>query len=210
MIKRTERQTINATAHPYTFQRKRIYWGEKLTRNVLVASLLLCALVGTRNIAISPEMPVLTAVQNAVESEWDENLGRLVYVNSSLSDAIAVFSSNRSVHLPNPCSGKVIGTYAASTPYILYQNAGPIVAVADGEVLSRTNSAEDTYSVRIRSANGIEYLYHGLKSCIVYEGDSIVAGVSIGDCADGELCFEMRKNGSNIDPSAYFVSAQRQ
>ena len=184
--------------------------GEKLMRNVLVAALLLCCVVSARDIAVSPDKTVLDVLQSAVESEWDENLGRLVYVNGALSDAIAVFSDNRQSALYSPCNGEAIGMFTQDTPYIVYEKAGKVFAAAGGEVLSVSSVNESVYSVRIQSDNGVECLYHGLRQCSVSEGDAVAANAVIGSCGEERLCFEMRRYGAAVDASAMLMQRSKE
>jgi len=211
MIKRTNTkfEPKKSAASPQGVTTPKVFWGEKLTKNVLMAALLLCCLISARDIAVSPETTILASVQNAVKSEWDENLGRLIYVNSAMSDAIAVFSSPKTPRLSAPSTGKVVSVYSYEAPYLVYQNGGAVTAVAAGEVMSSVKT-EYGYAVRIFSEDGIEYLYHGLKECFVKEGDHVPIGALLGDCKEERLYFEMRKNGASIDPSAYVISAQVQ
>jgi len=190
---------------------KKVPFAEKLTRNVLVAALLLCCVVGARDLSLAPDQTVLDVLQNAVESEWDDNLGRLVYVNSTLSDAIAVFSSSRQTSLYQPSNGEVIDVFSPSAPYIVYHNAGTVYAAADGEVLSVTpDNNGQSYTIRIFSNQAFECLYYGLQSCNVHEGDVIEALSVIGECGDQALYFEVRQNGAALDASPFFIPRQAQ
>lgn len=65
---------------------------EYLTRNMAVATLILLTVVGIRTAATPGGESLLTSLQNAVQSEWDENLGRLSYVSRSIGESVQVFS----------------------------------------------------------------------------------------------------------------------
>lgn len=185
--------------------------GEKLTRNVLVAALLLCCVVGARDMALPGEQSVIDVLQTAVRSEWDENLGRLVYVNGTVSDAIAVFSSAQQPSLYPPSKGKVSDIFSKDSPYIMYADAGSVYAAAGGEVLSITKNADnDTCCIRILSKDAIECLYYGLRSCQVSEGEEVQAMTVLGDCMTGTLTFEVRRRGEAVDASAMFLQQKKE
>ena len=187
MIKRC---TAAPEAKPVVQKKSRVAFGEKLTRNALVASFLLACVVGARDVMLSPEKNVLSVLQNAVESEWDENLGRLVYANSTLSQAITVFS--------------------AQNQQSLYQPTQSILSAAACEITGISYTPELGYTVRAYCDNALECLYSGLSACFVSEGDVLPALAQIGSCAENELVFEVRKNGTPVDASILFIPQQVQ
>ena len=207
MIKRC---TAAPEAKPVVQKKSRIAFGEKLTRNVLVASLLLACVVGARDVMLSPEKNVLSVLQNAVESEWDENLGRLVYANSTLSQAITVFSAQNQQSLYQPCSSQVADVFSDASPYIVYQPAQSVLSAAACEITGVSYTPELGYTVRAYCDNALECLYSGLSACFVSEGDVLPALAQIGSCAENELVFEVRQNGTPVDASVLFIPQQVQ
>lgn len=210
LVKRYQADTIEKESVVPT-QKNRPLIGEKLTRNVLFAALTLACVVSARDMALSPEQNILSVLQNAVESEWDENLGRLVYASSTLSDAIAVFSPGNTAQLYQPCTSQVADVFSSDSPYIVYQPAEAIYAAAACEVTSITRAGDDQlYTIRTYCDNGLECLYFGLSSCFVAEGDILPARAEIGACKENSLIFEVRKNGASVDASSMFISQQVQ
>lgn len=186
--------------------------GEKLTRNVLIATFALACVVSARDLALSPDKSVLSVLQSAVESEWDENLGRLVYASNTLTEAIAVFSpAGSSPQLYQPCFSQVADVFTDDTPYIVYQPSQAVYSAASCEVVSVSCTGDDAlYTIRTYCDNGLECLYFGLSSCLVSEGDVLPAQAEIGACTENSLIFEVRKNGASIDASSMFISQQVQ
>ena len=207
MIKRC---TAAPEAKPVVQKKSRIAFGEKLTRNALVASFLLACVVGARDVMLSPEKNVLSVLQNAVESEWDENLGRLVYANSTLSQAITVFSAQNQQSLYQPCTSLVADVFSDASPYIVYQPTQSILSAAACEITGVSYTPELGYTVRTYCDNALECLYSGLSACFVSEGDVLPALAQIGSCAENELVFEVRKNGTPVDASILFIPQQVQ
>lgn len=190
----------------------RAVFGERLTRNVLVAAFALACVVSAKDMALSPDKNVLAVLQSAVESEWDENLGRLVYANSTLSEAISVFSpASSTLQLHQPCTSEVADVFTSAAPYIIYQPSQSVFAAAACEVTSVTRSGDESlYTVRTYCDNGLECLYFGLSSCFVEEGDDLPALTEIGSCGENQLIFEVRKNGEPLDASSLFLPGQVQ
>ena len=211
LVKRCQTDT-NKKESTVSVPENRPLIGEKLTRNVLIAALTLACVVGMRDMALSPEQSVLSVLQSAVESEWDENLGRLVYANSTLSEAIAVFSpSNSTTQLYQPCSSQVADVFSDDSPYIVYHPAETVRTAAACEVTGITRTGnEQLYTIRTYCENGLECLYFGLTSCFVTEGDILPAQAEIGACKENSLIFEVRKNGASVDASSMIVSQQVQ
>lgn len=209
LVKRCQAETPECIAAQ---KKNRPLLGEKLTRNVLIATFALACVVSARDMALSPDKNVLSVLQSAVESEWDENLGRLVYAGNTLTDAIAVFSpAANTPQLYQPCFSPVADVFTDDTPYIVYQPAESVYAAAACEVISISRAGdENLYTVRTYCDNGLECLYFGLSSCFVAEGDILPARAQIGACTDHSLVFEVRKNGAFIDASSMFVSRQVQ
>ncbi|MBR5231900.1 MAG: hypothetical protein IKW00_06605 [Clostridia bacterium] len=211
MIKRCNEEYVNTQRNELQKKSSGGSFGEKLTRNVLIASLALCCIVSARNIHVSQDKNVLRVLQTAVESEWDDNLGRLVYANSTLSEAISVFANSSSSALYQPCLSQVADVFTSDAPYITYHAADSVYTAAACEITSVSYHPEtQTYSLRAHCENGLDCLYSGLTSCFAAEGDPLPARAQIGICKDQKLIFEVRRNGASVDASEYFVSEQVQ
>ena len=97
---------------------------EYLTRNMAVATLILLTVVGIRTAAMPGGESLLASLQNAVQSEWDENLGRLSYVSRSIGESVQVFSGQTgAVELISPTSAQPANAFSAGEPYLRYSDA---------------------------------------------------------------------------------------
>lgn len=210
LIKRCSKES--PAADKATDFKPRSVFGERLTRNVLAATFALACIVSAKDMLVAPDKTVLSVMQNAVESEWDETLGRLVYAGNSLSGALHVFSPvNNAPQLHQPSTADVADVFSDASPYIVYQPSETVCAAASCEVTSVTLSSSGTrYSVRTHCDNGLECLYFGLSSCFVSEGDVLPACAEIGSCHNNQLIFEVRKDGVSIDASDMFFTRQVQ
>ncbi len=180
-------------------------FGEKLMRNIFIGTLLLCGVIGVREATLNTGSNALKVMQNAIESEWDENVGKLTYVSSSLAQSIQVFGNNaQQLHtLQSPTSAQTVQAWSVAEPYHIYENAGDIYAVASGEVMSIAHTDGDQYIVRILHDNGLDCMYYGLDSCLVHEGDAVEASSLLGVSASGEFAFQARQNGKVVDCTPY-------
>lgn len=173
--------------------------GEKLTRNAAIATLLLLTVVALR--ASGPNgKNVLQVLQDTVESQWDQNVGKLTYVSNTLADSIQVFGRNGSSlqQLISPVSAQAIQAWADETPYMLYENAGNVFAAAPGEVTQIAHDNNSEYIIRLSHSGGLNTLYYGLHECMVEEGDPVNANTLLG-VSGNSFAFEVQKNGKSVN-----------
>lgn len=169
-----------------------------------MATLVLLTVVGVREAAAPGGSTVLEAVQTSIESEWDENVGKLTYVGNMLTESVQVFGkSSRDDHLVSPVKAEAVQTFSANAPYLLYENAGDVFAAASGEVLSLSHDDASRYTLRILHDNGLECLYYGLDSCVVQEGDLVDTSTLLGMSSGSAFAFEVRRSGKAIDAGAF-------
>lgn len=172
---------------------------EKLTRNVAIATAVLLGVVVLRDTSAHGGDLVQT-VKNIVESEWDQNVGRLTYVSSSLADSIQVFGS-RQPELTCPVWGAAALTASQVGTALRYDQAGTVYAAAAGEVTQIVHDDEDRYIVLVYHQDGITTLYYGLDSCAVQEGDPVTADTRLGVSSQA-FAFEAQKYGRTMDVAA--------
>ena len=181
--------------------------GERLTRNAVIATLALLTVIGVRE-AVPQGGNIVQAMQNAVQSEWDQNVGRLTYVNSSIADAIQVFSgSARQEQLMCPVVAQAVQAWSADAPYLLYENAGNVFAAADGEVSQIAHDDASEYIVRLTHADGLNTVYYGLSTCFVAEGDPVRSDTLLG-VSGAAFAFEVTQNGRAKNVSDQLLSRE--
>lgn len=183
---------------------KKALIGEKLTRNIAIATLALLCVVSAKDVYVG-DKTALQAVQGALQGEWDQNVGKLTYVSNFLSDSMQVFGTPSGLTaLTSPVTAKAAQVFSQGAPYLVFEGAQAVFAAADGEVMSVAHTDDETYVVRVRHDDRTETLYYGLNSCLVAEGAEVNAGTRLGDIAKGgELAFEARLDGLPVDASAY-------
>lgn len=179
-------------------------FGERLARNLGLAGMILLAVTAVRNAKLPEGQTVLSAVQDMVEGDWDETLGKISFVSNMIPDSVSVFfQSDFSEPLSAPCSGLMTHGYTADEPYLCYQSGdGKVYAAAVGQVMSVAHGIDEERIVRIRHENGLETLYYNLAETFVTEGDEVTAAQCIGRALDDGVIMEVRRDGLTIDPGA--------
>lgn len=178
----------------------------KLTRNTAFLMLLLVCLASIHNQQLPDGRTVLTAVQSTVDQEWDESLGRITFVDNMMPQTLSVFFQEEETYsLSLPCNGTLVHLWETHAPYVSFDTAGSVLAIADGEVMSLSHDSTDQLSLRIRHENGLESVYYHLASTPLREGDMVNSGETVGSLQEGHnLVLDVRRNGLSIDPVAYF------
>lgn len=171
-----------------------------LVRNVLLcAAVMMCAAL-TRGMG---DGELVRAVGALVREEWDESLGRLIFVDNLSPDTLYVFSSGVSGELRAPVSGRVTHAFSESEPYLGFEGGAQTVRAADaGEVMSVSHGEDEERIVRVRGASGMELIYGSLMTAYVREGDRVAAGDPLGAArSDMPVFFEARVQGKPVDPT---------
>ena len=171
----------------------------KLTRNVAIAAALLLTVVGIRDTAAHGG-DFVQALKNAVEREWDQNVGRLTYVSTTLAESIQVFG-RKEPELLSPVARAVPSSAGGDASYLMYSAPGTVYAAAEGEVTQIAHDDNGRSIVRVYHANGMDTIYYGLDACAVQEGDPVDANTVLGHSA-GAFAFEAQKYGRPIEVSA--------
>ncbi len=179
----------------------------KLSRNVAFLMLMMLCLSSIYNEQLPDGQTVLTAVQQTVDGEWDEHLGKITFVDGLIPDSIAVFFAQPgNEELLLPCLGTMNHAWSQESPYLSFtpeNNAA--LAIADGEVMAIAHTADDALSLRIRHDNGLESVYYQLEEVFCREGDVVKSGDTLATIRQGQLLLlDVRRDGLSIDPTAYF------
>ena len=120
---------------------------------------------------------------------------------------------------PVPCSRRITGRYGESRPGHFHagididgygNDGGAIVAAASGTVITSTSSGSYGNYVMIDHGNGYVTLYAHNSGNAVSAGQWVEAGQTIaylgatGNATGTHCHFEVRINGSTVDPAQYF------
>ncbi len=179
-------------------------WGEKLARNMALAVLLLLTVVSVRNAELPTGETVLTAVQEMIDSDWDEHLGKIDFVSNMFPETVSVFFDTApAASLSAPCFGLVSHAWTRDEPYIGYKSDdGKVYAAGKGQIMSLAHGPMEERIVRIRHEDGVETLYYGLDHVSVHEGDQVTDKTCIGTVKAGlDAAVEVRRAGVPVDPT---------
>lgn len=188
----------------YLPDKQKIRWSEKLLRNFFVVALLTLLLSAIHNEQLPSGNTVMTAVQEIIDTPWDESLGKISFVSNMFPDVAAVFFSDApTLDLIAPCMGEAINTWTKATPYLSYMNADlKVYAPGNGQIMSIAYGERDEKVIRIRHTDGIESIIYGLSSLYVQEGNSVTCSTIIGEGrSNTTTILEMRKDGVPFDPT---------
>jgi len=190
----------------YLPEAKKISFGERLTRNLALAGMMILTITAVRNAKMPDGKTVLTAIQNTVDHQWDDNLGKISFVSNIFPEAVSVFfAESLDIPLVAPCFGVISHPWSVTMPYLSYTSDDrKVYSVASGQVMGLGHGLNEEKIVRIRYADGIEALYYQLADLNVSEGDFVDVNTCIGECLeDGQTVIEIRKDGLPIDPTEW-------
>lgn len=191
----------------YLSEKPKVAFGEHLVRNLALAGMLVLCITAIRNTKLPDGQTILTAVQQMVDTNWDDSLGKISFVSNLFPETVSVFfQSTVDTQLIAPCFGEITHVWSENEPYVGYHtnNGNQVFAAASGQVMSIAHGLQEEKIIRIRHDNGLETLYYNLASAAVQEGDVVSADICIGEClANSSPIIEVRKDGAPIDPTAF-------
>ena len=210
MIKQNRNDSPEAARRPAEEQKifyvsgEAVHWSEKLARNLALAGMLVLTVTAVRNARLPSGATVLTAVQEMVDTDWDDHLGKISFVSNLIPETVAVFfESPLEAEWIAPCFGEVDHPWSQAEPYVGY-TAGDrrVFAIASGQVMSLAHGPEEELILRVRQEGGIEALYYNLASVNVSEGDTVSEKTCLGEALPDGALIEVRRAGRAIDPTA--------
>ena len=180
-------------------------FGERLTRNLALAGMLVLSVVAVRTASLPNGQTVLAAVQDMIDGQWGDHLGKIEFVSNFFPDTVAVFfeASTPGV-LTAPCLGPVSHSWSKEEPDVAYQSKdGKVFAAASGQVMSIAHGPSEEVILRVRHEDGLETMYYNLQAIYVHEGDQVTESSCLGLLLPGkEAAIEVRRSGISIDPNA--------
>jgi len=178
-------------------------WAERLSRNMALAAALVICVAGVRAVKENPSaQAVFETVQNQMEWELDDSLGKLSFVSNLLPEASMVFWNGATdIQVTAPVQGDIHHVWTTDEPYISMKGASEnVYCGAAGEVMAVAHGENEEIILRIRHNDCWETVYGNLSSCCVSLGDRVDAGELIGK-AEEQVYFELRQDGRKIDPA---------
>lgn len=187
----------------YFPEKPKFSWRERLARNLALSGMLVLTIVAVKDARLPSGKTILTGVQQMVDQNWDDNLGKISFVSNLLPESVAVFfESDFAPALIAPCFGQLSHSWQENEPYLGYQNGkdGMVYALASGQVMSIANGNAEEKIIRIRHDAGYEAVFYQLREVSVKEGDLVTENSCIAQTDPGaEFYVEVRKNGLPID-----------
>ncbi len=211
MIKRMEAEAPKEQPEITYLPADRPRWGERLARNLALTGMLVITIAAIRNAELPSGRTVLTAIQQMIDGEWDDHLGKISFVGSFLPETVAVFfESAPDAVLTAPCLGPLTHPWTEREPYLGYADADSrVFAVAAGQVMSVSHGPDEEYILRLRHDDGLETMYYNLAAAAASEGDMVTPGACLGEALPGGLIIEVRRAGRAIDPTGLITDRDR-
>ena len=211
MIKRMGTEAPREQPEITCFPPDRSRWGERLARNLALAGMLVITVAAMRNAELPSGRTVLTAVQQMIGGDWDDQLGKISFVGNFLPESVAVFfESVPDAVLTAPCFGSITHPWTDQEPYLGYAGEDKrVFAAAAGQVMSVSHGPDEEYILRVRHEDGLETMYYNLASPAAMEGDMVTPGTCLGEALSGGVIIEVRRAGRAIDPTGLMKDRDR-
>jgi murein DD-endopeptidase MepM/ murein hydrolase activator NlpD len=157
----------------------------------------------TQSVSATVEQAITT------ETNLDQNLGRLQFVQNMFSDSVAVFWQKAPDKLQSPFNGRVSAKYSLTTPGIeITGKESDVYACYDGRVSDVAEDEEGNFTVTISHSGGLNTVYARLLATDVKAKDRVKKGDRIGlaqEKGEGYAMFlQVQLNDLVVDPLPYF------
>lgn len=183
----------------------RLSFQERLLRNSFLACAVLLGILALGNIQQPWAIKAAQGIEQALtmQVDLDETLGQLSFVRKLMPEsALVFFNLSGDSELHKPVQGERIHAYSAAQPWLMFaaEPGSSVCAAADGTVAAVSPMSDGSYGVLIDHGNGLESVTANLAEVTLSTGDQVLRGGTIGSAA-GDVYFELRQGGENIDPS---------
>ena len=179
-------------------------FGEKLARNFALAGMLLLTITAVHDAKLPTGQTVLTAVQEMLDTNWNDHLGKIDFVSNLFPETVSVFfTQDTDTALIAPCMGKIGHAWTNDEPYLSFSGGGQnVFAAGEGQVMSVAHGFNEEQIIRIRHQDGLESLYYNLGRVNVKEGDRVTKDTCLGATVNNiDPTIEVRRAGIPIDPT---------
>lgn len=198
-----------AAPRPATNRRLRIKtrlsFQERLLRNSFLACAVLLGILALGNIQQPWAIKAAQGIEQALtmQVDLDETLGQLSFVRKLMPEsALVFFNLSGDSALQQPIQGELEHAYSATQPWLLFaaEPGSSVCAAADGTIAAVSPLSDGSYGVLIDHGNGLESVTANLAEVTLSAGDQVLRGSTIGSAA-GDVYFELRQSGENVDPT---------
>ena len=166
-----------------------------------------------QNTQENPEAQDNAANESAATENVEAEAPEINFSESSLmewplnGDVLLDYSMDKTVYFPT------LNEYKYNPAIVISSDVNaPVLAAANGQVLSITTNEETGTTLTMDMGNGYQAVYGQLKEVPYEEGDTVASGSVIGYISEptkyysvegSNLYFEMTKDGTPIDPVMY-------
>lgn len=178
---------------------------ERLLRNSALACGILLGILALGNLNAPWAQRASESIEQALtmEIDLDQSLGQLRFVQNLMPESALVFFdlSDRS-GMCRPTEAEVSHAYSEGQPWLMFDcgDGTAVYAAAEGMVAAVSRLDDGSWGVLIDHGDGLESVSACLTSVDVESGDRVTGGDKIG-MAEDELFFELRQDGTAVDPT---------
>ena len=154
------------------------------------------------------DTPVAREITGGIKSvltyniDIDETLGKLKYVDNTISGVQEVFGEDNTMIAP--VNAQISSDFSDSNSGMVFAptDGKEVWAAAGGEVEAVGRDEELGDYVFINHGASISSRYYNLMEITVQEGDTVQSGQKIGTAGE-QLTFQVMSNGQRVDPVEY-------
>lgn len=184
----------------------RLTFGERLLRNSAIACALLLAVLAARNIDTPWARAAVEGVERALtmKIDLDGSLGSLSFVRGLMPESVLVFFDLPAEgELAQPVDGTLEKHFSEEQPWVEFSCApdAEVVAAEAGTVVATTQLSGGGWGVMVEHDNGLESVCAYLLEPLVQAGERVGRGQCLAYSEAGRVYFEVRRDGTIIDPA---------
>ena len=202
----TKEQPTTASVKRRSFPvRTRLSFNDRLLRNSCLACAVLLGVLALGNLQQPWAKKAAQGVQQALtmKVDLDESLGQLSFVRKLMPEsALVFFNIGSESEFTPPVQAELSHSFSEGQPWLMFASeaGAPVYAVSEGVVAAVSPLSDGSCGVLIDHGSGLESVIAGLRDVQTQSGDSISKGSTIGTAA-GDIYFELRQNGTALDPT---------
>ena len=187
-----------------TMARKKLDFGERLLRNTALSCALLLGILAVKNIDAPWSRAAVRGLESALTMriDPDDSFGGVDFMKNIMPEASLVFFNISGSGPAKVVSGDVEHVFTSAQPWTTYTcgDDAEVRAAMAGTVSAVEELSGGDWCVMVDHGEGLETVYAFMEKPEVASGDSVARGARLGEVMGDTLYYEMRKDGSSVEP----------
>lgn len=184
--------------------RRRMTFGERLLRNTAIACAMLLGILTVKNIDAPWSRAAVEGLESALTMRMDPDsaLGSMSFMKRIMPEASLVFFNISGSVPAQVVVGDVEHVFSNAQPWTTYACAdeAEVRSAMAGTVSAVKELDSGDWCVLIDHGEGVETVYAYMDKPEVASGDSVQRGGRLGVVRGDTLYYEMRRDGSSVEP----------